>query len=63
MNLKTLEENLDKALQDFSSAIRSEYDDYNQSHATNADISTLARHTFYALEEFKKEIIIFLKNN
>ncbi len=63
MDIKTLEEKLDKAINDFSDEIRSEYDDYDKTPANYGDIATVARQTFYTLNEFKKEIIEYLKSN
>lgn len=63
MKISELEKNLDKVLNDFSSEIRSEYDDYSKTPANNGDIATVARQTFYTLNEFKKEIIKYLKSN
>lgn len=63
MTINELEKKLDKALDDFSSEIRSEYDDYSKTPANSGDIATIARQTFYTLDEFKKEIIKYLKSN
>ncbi len=63
MDINTLEKNLDKALDDFSHEISSEFDDYSKTPAVGGDIATVARQTFYTLNEFKKEIIKYLKSN
>lgn len=50
-------------LEDFSSEMRSEYDDYSNEPVTGGDIAQLSRQTFYALDGFRKEIINYLESN
>lgn len=63
MDINSLDKKLDKALTDFSEEIRLNYRDGDKTPATNGDVSELARQTFYALDTFRKEIIVYLKSN
>lgn len=60
MTIKELDQRLTLVLEDFSSEMRSEYDDYSNEPVTGGDIAQLSRQTFYALDEFRKEIIKYL---
>lgn len=63
MDINSLNKKLEESLITFSSEIRAEYNDYSHEPAVNADISTLARQTFYLVDSFRKEIISYLKDN
>lgn len=63
MTIKELDQRLTLVLEDFSSEMRSEYDDYSNEPVTGGDIAQLSRQTFYALDEFRKEIIKYLESN
>lgn len=63
MTTHELNENLNKALVAFSEEMNPIYTDYDNTPATNADISELARHTFYVADNFRKEIIAYLESN
>lgn len=62
MNVNELEQKLDKALIDFSDDLGHRYDDYDNTSAVKSDISQVARQTYYAMNEFKNEIIKFLRS-
>lgn len=62
MTIKELDQRLTLVLEDFSSEMRSEYDDYSNEPVTGGDIAQLSRQTFYALDEFRKEIIKYLES-
>lgn len=61
LDINTLDKKLDKIVMDFASEIQLNYHDGDQTPAAKEDISELARQTFYALGEFRKEIIAYLK--
>lgn len=61
MNINQLDENLQKALDNFSIAFQN-YDEDNKTVATEADINLLARQTLYALSEFREQIIQYLQS-
>ncbi len=61
--IKELDQRLTLVLEDFSSEMRSEYDDYSNEPVTGGDIAQLSRQTFYALDGFRKEIINYLESN
>ena len=63
MTIKELDQRLTLVLEDFSSEMRSEYDDYSNAPVTGGDIAQLSRQTFCALDEFRKEIIKYLESN
>lgn len=63
VTIKELDQRLTLVLEDFSSEMRSEYDDYSNEPVTGGDIAQLSRQTFYALDEFRKEIIKYLESN
>ena len=52
MTIKELDQRLTLVLEDFSSEMRSEYDDYSNEPVTGGDIAQLSRQTFYALDIF-----------
>lgn len=54
MPIEELDENLTKALADFSETIRAQYEEDNQTKATNSDIHNVAREAFYTMHEMKK---------
>lgn len=63
MTIKELDQRLTSALDDFSSEIQQEYDDYSKEPVTGGDIAALSRQTFYVLDAFRKEIVQFLESN
>lgn len=63
MTTKELNQRLEKVLSNFSSEMQREYDDYSKSPTTGGDIAQLSRQTFYALDDFRKEIIQYLESN
>ena len=63
MNIEQLNKNLEKVTLLFSEGIRSQFKEGSQNPATESDINELARQTFYALEDFRKYIIEYLKNS
>lgn len=63
MTIRELDQRLTVALDDFSSEMRSQYDDYSKEPVVSGDIAQLSRQTFYVLNEFKKEIIKYLESN
>ncbi len=63
MNLNDLEKSLDVALKDFADEMQLIYRSSTQEFATMDDINELSRQTFYAMNEFKKSIISYLKDN
>lgn len=63
MDINSLNKKLEEALKTFTSEICAEYDDYSHEPVVNADISTLARQTFYLVDSFRNEIISYLKDN
>lgn len=62
MNLRDLETELDKALTDFSDETRLLFPEGKNLPVDNRDISDLSKQTFYALNEFKKSILKYLKD-
>lgn len=63
MTIRELDQRLTMALDDFSSEMCSQYDDYSKEPVVSGDIAQLSRQTFYVLNEFKKEIIKYLESN
>ena len=63
MTTRELNQRLEKVLNNFSSEIQREYDDYSKEPVTGGDLSQLSRQTFYALDDFRKEIIQYLESN
>lgn len=62
MTIKELDDRLSKVVDDFAAEMSGQYDNYSKEAASRADISELSRQTFYALNEFRKEIINYLKS-
>ena len=62
MTIRELDQRLTVALDDFSSEMRSQYDDYSKEPVVSGDIAQLSRQTFYVLNEFKKEISKYLES-
>ncbi|OUN07137.1 hypothetical protein B5G43_05905 [Flavonifractor sp. An92] len=60
MTVHELDKRLGAALDNFASEMQAQYDDYSKEHAVKGDIAELSRQTFYALNEFRKEIISYL---
>lgn len=63
MTIEELDENLTKALADFSETMRAQYEEGDQTAATKSDVHNVAREMFYAMHEMKKHIIAYLKEN
>lgn len=63
MTTKELDQRLTAVLDDFSSELRQEYDDYSKAPVTGGDIAELSRQTFYALDAFRKELVQYLDSN
>ena len=63
MTIEELDENLTKALADFSETMRAQYEEGDQTTATKSDVHNAAREMFYAMHEMKKHIIAYLKEN
>lgn len=63
MTIEELDENLTKALADFSETMRAQYEGGDQTTATKSDVHNVAREMFYAMHEMKKHIIAYLKEN
>lgn len=68
MTVSQLDANLEKILNDFSEEIRSNYHDSNYHDGstepiTEHDINEFARQTFYAMNEFRKEIVKYLNEH
>lgn len=61
MTQPELDKKLDKALQDFSSQMRSTYPEDDFSPATKSDICECSRQVFYLMDEFRNEISKYLK--
>ena len=63
MTVSQLNTNLEKILNDFSEGIRSNYHDGSTEPITEHDINEFARQTFYAMNEFRKEIVKYLNEH
>ncbi len=61
MTISELNSFLEKAMDDFSSGIRTNYDEGSANPVTEHDINELARQTFYTLDEFRKKIVQYLE--
>ena len=61
MNLKQLDGNLDKALQDFRDNVDSVFPKSGSDHPVDSEIHDLAYQVNAALLEFKQNIIKYLK--
>lgn len=62
MTTKELDSKLSQALADFSSEMAMQYSDYSKDPAVGGDIAQVSRQTFYLLDEFRKQIIMFLES-
>ena len=62
MTIIELENRLEESIQTFQIDIQSQYQEMSDTPATHSDINELARHTTYALSDFKKAIIDYLKS-
>lgn len=63
MTTYELDKKLTEALDNFSSEMRGQYDDYSKDPVIGGDIAELSRQTFYVLDEFRKELINYLESN
>ena len=61
MNINKLDQQLTDIVNTYSDNVRSLYKEGSHEPATEHDINELARQTFYALDEFRKNIINYLK--
>lgn len=62
MTLRELEKNLDEALQTFSEDIESNISCYDVRETLNYyDYEKIARHVFYMVDDFKRNIIKYLE--
>ena len=61
MTINELDNKLTDSLNKFSETIRATYEEADRTSATKDDIHNLARETFYLMNDFKKEIISYLK--
>ena len=61
MNIDNLDQKLSDILQEYSKRMRVYYKEDSKIPATEADIAEYARQTFYTLDDFRKAIIEFLK--
>lgn len=66
-DLKVLDKNLEKALDDFSKQITFDMETFSQTHdndyLTKVDLEEITRQTFYVMLDFKTQIIDYLKDN
>ena len=63
MDINTLEKNLDNVIDTFKSDVTAYYAEMSDEPAKHSDINEVAKLTLYALNDFKKEIINYLKSN
>lgn len=61
MSIDKLDQSLRQSLADFSEEIRSSYQEGSSCPATENDIVQLARHTFYTLDNFREQLVSYLK--
>lgn len=61
MTKNQLDQKLTSALQDFSEEIRSNYPEGSNTPATYGDINEVARQAFYVMDEFRRDILEYLK--
>ena len=61
MNIKDLDNKLISVLQEYSERMRTSYKEDSNTPIAEADIAEYARQTFYTLDDFRKAIIEFLK--
>ena len=61
MKTAKLEEKLNQSIEEFRENVQSNYETARSQHCTPDDLQELARQTFYALNDFKKHIVEFLK--
>lgn len=67
MNHAQLKEQLDEALENFRVATQFQLETFEQTHEneylTKDDMEEMNRYTFYCLNDFKNNIIKYLKDN
>lgn len=63
MTINELDKKLTDSLTEYSETVRSMYEEADRTSATKDDIHTLARETFYLMDNFKHEIIDYLKQS
>ena len=61
MKIDVLDKKLNSAIKSFSDDIQSKYREGSKEPATYDDLNELARQTSYALDEFRKCIVEYLK--
>lgn len=61
MTIDELNRVLEKAVNDFSDGIHPNYPEGSSKPVTEHDINELARQTFYAMDEFRKNVVKYLK--
>lgn len=65
-DIKSLEEALELSVNDFSKQMHTDIETFSQSHENEYlnknDMDEISRQTFYALNDFKKHIISYLKD-
>ena len=60
MTANELNKNLNEVLDRFSQTTHAMFEEADQTPATKNDLFNLSRETFYALNDFRKEIIAYL---
>ena len=63
MTVNDLDKKLTNSLIEYSETIRTMYEEADRTSATKDDIHTLAREIFYLMDNFKHEIIDYLKQS
>ena len=63
MTVSELNSALEKIINDFSSEMRSNYKEGSNEPVTEHDINELARQTFYAMDAFRKKIVMYLEEH
>ncbi|MCI1478972.1 MAG: hypothetical protein LKH93_16305 [Clostridium beijerinckii] len=63
MNIDKLEENLSQSLNKFSMEMQNKIDNAADQPLNEYDLDYLAREVFYTLNDFKDNIIQYLKDN
>ena len=61
MTINELDKKLTDSLTEYSETVRSMYEEADRTSASKDDIHDLARETFYLMNNFKHEIINYLK--